>query len=206
MKKSFKVILIKGMLFFICFNITLYVATAFSQDDCLLCHSEYAKGKFVHEAVNMGCQTCHVGIDPKEIPHKITGKIAKGLSSEIPDICYNCHDKGEFKRKNIHMPVAGGMCLGCHNPHKSEEFALLKKKPNMVCYDCHANIKNKPHAVSGFGSGHFLGDTKVVSDPARPGKTFYCGSCHNPHSSDSPKLFRYPGHSEMDICTKCHKY
>lgn len=234
--------------------ILLSTAPAFSaENNCLACHMRYSKGKSVHAAVQMGCSICHVAIDANSVPHKKTNNIAKGLSAEqpelcygchdkskfekknvhvaigmgctschnphsskmnerllisaMPDICYGCHDKSEFNKKNVHKPVAGGMCLGCHNPHSSDEFALLNKPLNRVCYDCHDDVRKKPHAITGFfGGGHSLGDKKVVNDPARPGKTFYCGSCHNPHSSDSIRLFRYPAQSAMEICTKCHKY
>jgi predicted CXXCH cytochrome family protein len=75
-------------------------------------------------------------------------------------------------------------------------------------------VNKKPHAISGFGkSGHPLGgDTPSkkkskgpMKDPKREGKLFSCVSCHNPHSSDSIKLFRYPANSSMALCTHCHK-
>ncbi|KKL68971.1 hypothetical protein LCGC14_2119630, partial [marine sediment metagenome] len=30
-------------------------------------------------------------------------------------------------------------------------------------------------------------------------------SCHNPHSSASPKLFRYKAKINYDLCDYCHK-
>jgi predicted CXXCH cytochrome family protein len=39
----------------------------------------------------------------------------------------------------------------------------------------------------------------------RPGKPFYCGSCHNPHSTDSPLLFRFNAKSQTELCINCHK-
>jgi predicted CXXCH cytochrome family protein len=178
--------------------------------DCLMCHEPLSKGKVVHPAIQMGCPTCHTAIDASKMPHKKTNKIAKGLSSEQPDLCFNCHDKTEFSKKNIHMPVAGGMCLSCHKPHASEHIALLHKEPVNVCLECHEDIKKKPHAVAGFSaSGHPTGvqakDTKDIADPARPGRKLYCGSCHNPHSSKSRRLFRYKADSSFQLCANCHK-
>lgn len=240
--------------------------------DCLKCHAALKRGKVVHAAVDMGCPTCHTGIDASKVPHKKTNKLTKGLSAEQPDLCYTCHDKApfskknvhaavgmgctgchnphssknaklliaeapglcftchdkaEFSKKNAHAPVAGGMCMSCHTPHSSNEMALLLKKPVEVCLECHPDIPKKPHAVAGFSSNsHPVGMPKFVvapkknkkekpepqpklapevKDPARPDKIFYCGSCHNPHSSNSPKLFRFNARSSMDLCANCHK-
>jgi predicted CXXCH cytochrome family protein len=224
--------------------------------DCLTCHEELSKGKTVHAAVQMGCPTCHSGIDATDIPHKKTNKVPKGLSAEqpdlcygchdkakfsgksihapvgigsctgchsphasaqekllikkVPDLCYDCHEKKDFTRKNVHMPVAGGMCLGCHKPHVAEEMALLKQEAVSLCFECHPQVRKIPHAVSGFStSGHPIGlplkKKKPATDPARPGKKFYCGSCHNPHSSDWMKLFRYKANVDFEICDNCHK-
>ncbi|MGE5238657.1 MAG: cytochrome c3 family protein [Chloroflexota bacterium] len=230
---------------------------AFSEEvDCLSCHEDLKKEKVVHPAVDMGCATCHSAIDATDIPHKKTNNIAKGLSAEqpdlcynchdkakftkatvhaavgmgctgchnphssknarllvaaLPDLCYNCHDKAEFTKKNVHMPVASGECLTCHTPHSSDFPFLLNNQPLKVCLECHEDVKNRPHAIVGFTTtkGHPIGEPikegKVPDDPARPGKKFYCGSCHNPHSSDSPRLFRYKGETSFDLCMHCHK-
>ena len=225
---------------------------SFSEEvNCVMCHEALTKEKVVHAALQMGCPTCHSAVDAKDMPHKITGKIAKGLSSEQPDLCYgchdkakftgktvhaaigmgctgchnphsskngkllkseppdlcfNCHDKAEFSKNNVHMPVAGGMCLSCHKPHSSEYVSLLAKEPVNVCLECHPGLKKEPHVTN---EGHPIGilkkKKKKIDDPARPGKEFYCGSCHNPHSSDSPKLFRYKTKSSFGICNHCHK-
>lgn len=257
------VLMVVVIIFSICFISTAYA----QQPDCLKCHGRLDKEKVVHAAMGMGCSSCHTTIDASKIPHKKTNNIAKGLSSEQPDLCYGCHDKGkfskktvhaavgmgctgchnphsskneklltsgmpgiclschdkaEFGKKTVHAPVAGGMCMSCHSPHSSDEIALLNKKPIEVCIECHPDVTKKPHAVAGISSGrHPLGEPKKIrkkennkwvetqmaapDDPARPGKPFYCGSCHNPHSSDGPKLFRHNARSAMDICMNCHK-
>ena len=237
--------------------ILLIQSPAFSAEiDCLKCHAALAKEKFVHAALEMGCTTCHEGIDATVVPHKKTNKLAKGLSAEQPTLCYgchdkakftkkmihaalemgctschnphsskyaklliaeppalcqNCHEKAEFSRKNVHVPVAEGICMSCHTPHSSEYTALLLKEPIRVCLECHAEVRKTPHAMTGFETaGHPIGLLKIGTkefpdDPARPGKKFYCGSCHNPHSSDSMKLFRYKANMALEICSNCHK-
>jgi len=250
----------------------LIPCAAFSQEiDCLKCHAKLKNEKVVHAAMDMGCLSCHTGVDASTVPHKKSNAISKGLSAEQPELCYGCHDKAkftgknvhpavsmgctgchnphssrnakllsvepaalcltchdktEFTRKRTHSPVKEGMCLSCHSPHASDEMSLLLKKPVEVCLDCHSDVPAKPHAIAGFSSStHPVGVPKPATarknkksdqdpeqkpepetiDPARPGKIFYCGSCHNPHSSDNLKLFRYKARSAMELCTNCHK-
>ena len=237
--------------------ILFLLSAAFAAEvDCLKCHADLAKEKYVHQALQMGCTACHEGIDASVVPHKKTNKVAKGLSSEQPELCFGCHDKksfskksvhpalamgctschnphsskipklltaepptlcygchekAEFSKKNVHEPVSEGMCLTCHLPHSSDNPSLLVKEPVRVCLECHPDVRKTPHAMTGYEApGHPIGLLKRGSktfpeDPARPGKKFYCGSCHNPHSSDSIHIFRYKANMALDICINCHK-
>jgi len=165
-------------------------------DLCFTCHDKTKfASKVIHAPVTGGmCTSCHA-------PHQSdSGKL---LSSEPPDLCYNCHDKAEFSKKNVHMAVLGG-CGSCHKPHASENNTLLSQPTiNALCLTCHADVAKRPHAAAGFGArSHPL---KAPKDPARPGREFSCSSCHNPHSSDNPKLFRFNAKSGMGLCLSCHK-
>lgn len=269
---------------------------AYSDVDCLMCHEKISKEKVVHPALQMGCPTCHTAIDAKDIPHKKTNNIAKGLSSEQPDLCFNCHDKTRFSKKTVHPalgmactachnphssknakllnseppdlcynchdrkkfegktvhpPVSGGMCTTCHNPHSTDTPRLLASEPPELCFNCHDKVEftkknvhppvaggmcltcHAPHAskyttltvkavtgicitchteesirsglhvVRGFRSvGHPVSGKE---DPKRSGKRFSCASCHNPHSSDYNKLFRYKAQIPFELCINCHE-
>lgn len=182
--------------------------SAHAQDDpCAKCHAAMTQKKVVHAAVQMGCKTCHAQIDASVVPHKPTGKSAKGLASDPPELCITCHERKLFEGKVTHGPVAAGMCLGCHNPHASDQQGLLKKEPVALCLDCHPEVRQGPHVIAGFSrSGHPLGEPfkgKEAEDPLRPGKRFYCASCHEPHRSELPKLTRFG--KGMASCAKCHK-
>jgi predicted CXXCH cytochrome family protein len=208
---------------------------------CLTCHRKLTVGKSVHKAVNMGCNSCHRGIDARTVPHKKTNALARGLSSEQPDLCYGCHDKTKFAKKgvhpaigmgctgchnphssqnprlltsalpglcyschdkanftkdDVHPPVASGECMTCHAPHSSDEMALLLKKPVEVCTQCHTDVAH----------GNHISSQEEPQDPNRPGTPFYCGSCHNPHSTDSPLLFKFNAQSVSELCVNCHKF
>ena len=174
---------------------------------CVPCHAGITQNKVVHAPAYGGCATCHSELDATAVPHKSKGKVAGGLSADVPALCTKCHERKLFEGKFVHAPVAGALCLTCHDPHASDQVGLLKKEPATLCLDCHPDIKKTPHVVAGIsGKGHPLGDEakwKEATDPLRPGKKFYCASCHEPHRSDQPKLTRYG--SGMSSCQKCHK-
>lgn len=178
-------------------------AQAEEGNPCLMCHAGVANKKVVHPALQMGCESCHAKLDTSKMPHKPQGKIAKGLSAEVPELCFGCHDKGMFNNKFVHVPVAGGMCLDCHNPHVSDNIKMLNKEPVELCLECHPDIKTKGHGGFSFGQ-HPLGfEGNDLMDPKREGRKFYCGACHDPHSSEHPKQTRY-GKGVM-MCVQCHE-
>ncbi len=221
------------------FSLALCPLASAAEPACMKCHAKLATGKSVHKALNLGCLTCHSGIDASTVPHKKRTALEKGLSSEQPGLCYGCHDqaiftkkvvhpaigmgctgchnphsssyskllksetstlcyscheKAQFTKKNIHSPVASGGCMSCHNPHSSDDIALLLKKPIDVCLQCHPDTPHGRHISK-----------PEPEDPSRPGKPFYCGSCHSPHSTDGPLLFRFNAQSISELCKNCHK-
>ncbi len=151
---------------------------AHAQLDCKKCHKYMATKKFVHAALQMGCESCHTE------PHQKQSKFPKGLSSAVPDLCYGCHDKTKFSMKNVHPPVAGGMCSSCHEPHTSDNPKLLLAEPPDLCFTCHDK-----NVFSG---------KKVVHAPVMGGM---CASCHSPHSSESEKLLLS---AQPGLCFNCH--
>jgi predicted CXXCH cytochrome family protein len=151
--------------------------------------------KFVHAAVGMGCTGCHN-------PH--ASKNEKLLPAAGSDLCYPCHDKALFTKKNVHSPVAAGQCMACHSPHSSDAASLLKKPVVELCGTCHAGKSSGKHILAGYG----LGDrhpTTGMSDPGHPGMEFSCVSCHDPHSSDGKFLFTSGTSSAGNVCLLCHK-
>jgi len=185
-------------------GITLWLAGSVCAQkvDCLECHKDKMKGKVVHPAAQMGCDSCHTGVDASSIPHKFTG--TKGLKADAPSLCYDCHSKDEFTKKIQHAPVAGGMCLTCHDPHSSSNEALLSAKVPDLCKQCHEDIFKKPHVVINMPPGNHPLTGRW--DPNRNGKSFNCLSCHVPHSSAWGKLFRYDAANAKGLCKYCHEF
>jgi predicted CXXCH cytochrome family protein len=110
-----------------------------------------------------------------------------------------------FTKKTVHAALAGGTCGDCHHPHASDNLFQLVKPIDDLCISCHseANIGNGVHIARGFkASGH---PVKEKKDPRRTGREFACSSCHDPHSSDWAKLYRYKAQSAFELCQYCHK-
>ena len=164
---------------------------------CYDCHDKAMFfGPNVHEPVGLGtCEACHD-------PHKSNKE--KLLKNTDKAVCFNCHAEEAFTKTNIHAPVAGGDCMVCHLPHASQNSTLLVRKGTLLCRECHSEVEKRPHAIMGFtAGGHPLRGRK---DPLRSGKVFSCLSCHNPHSSDWPTLFRYQSSNMFELCIHCHDF
>ena len=163
-----------------------------TSDLCYRCHADDATGrKSVHDPVARGlCLMCH---DQHSSEHPANLTLPKDK------LCQSCHEAIAIK-KNVHPALLKFGCTGCHDPHGSNEEKLLKAAGNQLCLTCHAKITGEHVFVSFDGKVHPM---EGKPDPARPGKALSCLSCHDPHSSNRPKLWR-SGETKMDVCARCH--
>jgi predicted CXXCH cytochrome family protein len=130
-------------------------------------HQPYAAGN---------CRACHTSA-PTAKPGDGTlaaASAAKDLKLVAFDssLCVSCHkDKpGEFKV--MHGPVAAAACMWCHEPHQSDNPALLKSGGPDLCCQCHDR-----QLLSKDQSGHQT-ETKA------------CLDCHFGHGAPDSNLLR----------------
>ncbi len=190
---------------------------------CMKCHTKqkmdkkwinYKNVKYQHGAIvgkGKKCLECH---DVHASNHKNI------LKKDQVTVCLSCHnkslksdedgkkmmnmDKHLKNNKNWHKPISDvekeGGCAGCHNPHGSNHFSILKEsytkkfygdftKKGFICFKCHKLDKIKKQYTkkdTKFRDGkvnlHFL----HIND--RKGRT--CRACHDEHASKNPKLIR----------------
>ncbi len=159
---------------------------------CFRCHADDLTGRnSTHAPAAQGkCLACH---DPHGSANK--GNLRQGSGDAV---CLSCHAQAVDAGKNKHPAVEIKGCTGCHDPHGAGGATLLSTTVPKLCGECH-DQQDGLH-VSTIGGGHRISG---VPDPRRPGKELSCASCHNPHSSDSPKLFRF-GADTMESCDGCH--
>ena len=183
-------------------------------DLCFSCHEDkkeqLANVKVKHRAVEMGknCLNCHD-------PHM--SNFANNLLKEPLDLCLSCHDRTYQRKdgkvltnmkklleenKEHHGPIREKDCSGCHDPHGSNNFRILKKpypatfyapfapENYALCFSCHEEsivLEPETDKLTNFRNGtenlHYLHVNKPVK-----GRT--CRACHETHASNFPKHIR----------------
>lgn len=144
-----------------------------------------------------------------------------------PQLCYQCHREDDYTQEQVHGPVAGGYCITCHHPHKSENDNLLLDTSEELCFNCHSSepiAANKvhqeargadcischnPHSSnkkfmlkSGTCSSchdDFTADYSFVHGPVAMG---YCAECHDDHSGETENLLL---RQDQSLCLECHE-
>jgi len=147
---------------------------------CLECHAKVIAQERKHKPAEKKCEICH---KPNGKTHPVEGVKGFTLVEKMPDLCYQCHDAMN-DQKSVHTPVAGGKCLSCHNPHSSENEALLKYPKATICQECHETDAGSKKSVH-----------KAVTDGN-------CQSCHNSHQSNFKKQLKSESAS---LCLGCHE-
>jgi len=105
------------------------------------------------------------------------------LFREGGELCATCHWE-QTTRGDLHLPVAAGDCLTCHNPHASDYAFLLTMAPRELCLSCHGPpIEGNSHLHA-------------------PVETGGCTGCHDAHGSECASLL---DRSEEDLCLSCHE-
>jgi len=108
-------------------------------DSCMKCHSPHTsqeKGlltRSFHVAVADDCGSCHTA-PTDENPFALN-------ETDPSELCLSCHDADEVAPEGVHMPVADGECLECHQPHGSRQPVLLREEPEKLCLQCHGDIE-----------------------------------------------------------------
>jgi predicted CXXCH cytochrome family protein len=156
-------------------------APATRKSSCLKCHKNFdAHAKRIRRSLKIGCDACHIQERGRKHPKN---RNSMRLKSDLPALCYNCHEEAEFRNMDIHAPVAEGMCTACHDIHRSRLKGLLNARPPGLCFKCHDRsrfTKKYTHKVA-LNS---------------------CGKrCHSPHSSEKPYLL---SQSINEYCRGCH--
>jgi len=109
----------------------------------------------------MGCSDCHSGHGTS------TSTLLKRPT--LNETCYTCHaeKRGPFLWE--HAPASED-CTLCHTPHGSIHPALLKKRPPLLCQQCHS----QRHPSVALTTSGLAG--------ANPSGLLLAGACTNCHS------------------------
>jgi predicted CXXCH cytochrome family protein len=61
------------------------------------------------------------------------------MTAKVPGLCYECHESliPTAMEGWVHGPVSVGVCLFCHDPHRTQHQHLLKRPIPDLCFWCH---------------------------------------------------------------------
>jgi len=153
------------------------------RSDCTGCHAPHGSdatamlaGRHQHPPFAEGsCDGCH------RRPRGTAVRMAETGSA----LCFACHGDLEerFSTGVLHGPVSNGACVDCHDPHVSDEPALLRRGGAALCFDCHEDVR----AAVGSDGAHAV--------------AVECDTCHDPHRGEVDGLLTQRSPS---LCLECH--
>lgn len=158
---------------------------------CNSCHNmalRYLSFKVQHPPfLKSECIACH---NPHASPNP------KNLRAPVQELCNTCHFATLPGQHALvkHPPFRDGRCIECHHPHASDNMRMLRKPIPDLCLSCH-----KHEQVGYWEKMHPIGDQ--YPDRALGGQV-NCLSCHHPHGTGNPRMWRRPGNW---LCFGCHR-
>ena len=143
-----------------------------ANDTCIQCHSQGRppgnpiKGKYYDWPVGY-----HIGLKLSDYWALEDHKLGELTFTHFPDgTAHKNRMQGNDFVESL-MYTRGVTCFSCHDPHGTENEAMLRKPVNGVCLTCHGpNTQNGPHAPSIEAHTHH----KVGSTGDQ------CVACHMP--------------------------
>jgi len=186
-----------------------------SENLCLNCHKtglNPPKGGSRHEALDLGCDTCHV---THKSGDKSNPEFAFHLTKSSPALCLDCHDANDQGLIKAHegQPFAKADCVSCHDPHQSTQPKLMQAFVHppfgeKLCEVCHEAPKNGKVVLTQakvrdicVGCHSDQADKIEKSKFQHPGAQGDCTDCHNPHAGRSPA---FPKPDAVNVCLNCH--
>ncbi len=175
---------------------------------CLNCHNmnlRYGFKRVQHRPFQYrACLACHV-------PHASNN--AKNTRLPLPYLCMNCHPiiARDMSLSVLHPPFSQAWCTVCHSPHATNFPRMLKaddtsEQPVVdLCRGCHAGAITPRVRPIDLHISHPMGkywkDGRIITDPLT-GQQLSCISCHHPHSSNHPRMWR---RDKDYLCLGCHR-
>ena len=139
---------------------------------CVDCHTRILEKAFVHMPAQQDCTFCHAPHWPQQQPgNEEQRKVPFGLDISI-------REQGKPPKFIKDLNQIYLLCLSCHD-----------KDQNPLLIGCRKTVKNPEGRCGHPVYNHPTTGRKDILYPEKG--NVRCSSCHNPHSSNMPKLFRY---------------
>jgi len=161
---------------------------------CFRCHQDDSTHReVVHKPIaDRTCTLCHD-------PHGSAWPA--NLRSDPTTVCLSCHPEQGAPLETPHAALEMSCTATCHDPHASDNTARLRLSVVQTCTGCHVGYDDGVHVIRGVtGNGHPIG---TKPHPLQADRMVDCASCHNPHGSDKPSMWRFAD-QRMQLCVECH--
>jgi len=182
---------------------------------CLSCHQtgmSVPKGGSRHEALDLGCDTCHTTHKGGD---RSNPQFAFHLTKSAPALCLDCHDAADATLIKAHQgqPFAKSDCVSCHDPHQSSSPKLMQAFLHppfgeKLCDVCHEPAQNgkvvlaEKNVKTLCAGCHAEQAARIESAKFKhEGAQGDCTDCHNPHAGQSRG---YPKQDAVNVCLNCH--
>jgi hypothetical protein len=160
------------------------------------------------------CADCHVTDDPESPWQRISATVGHRVHLEADTsalkgvVCLTCH--GEELHRFVPADATCGQS-GCHDPSKTQVvLGEMAGQTGFHCVTCHqftapvseqapldtVRVALTP-ALEQCSSCHEMEEVLVGLDPRRDPHDAVCGTCHNPHTQESPA-------EAANRCAECH--
>jgi predicted CXXCH cytochrome family protein len=182
---------------------------------CLDCHQtgmDVAKGGSRHEALDLGCDTCHTTHKGGD---RSSPQFAFHLTKSSPALCLDCHDAADAALIRAHQgqPFGKSDCVSCHDPHQSARPKLMQAFLHppfgeKLCDVCHEPAKDgrvvlAEKNVKALCAGCHSDQVARIESAKfqHQGAQGDCTDCHDPHAGKSRA---YPKQDPINVCLNCH--
>lgn len=203
--------------------------TALEMDGCTGCHNPHASANTMQLIAPRSemCGLCHTTADEAmemNVPHAPVleeggcfschnphgSAYSPILLKPVSQLCGNCHngktvDGLDIRTKladstDLHFPVAGGECAGCHGPHGADHAALLvmaypdrfyapfEEGAYELCFMCHDPVVFEEPESEDTGFRHGSRNLHYLHVNKEKGRT--CRACHDVHGVNGEHLVR----------------
>jgi hypothetical protein len=158
----------------------------------------------------LSCFTCHRPGHPEDRAHYKF--LRGGPYADRNGICFQCHDREEFARRNPHEDINQLKgCTFCHavRPIPGKDNSRTVKflaDIVLLCLRCHSDRPHPADVVHTMTLEPARAESIAKDLPLDHAGRITCATCHNPHIAETEEHKLRADGGAMMLCGKCHTF